>query len=40
MRKGDTKTLNTLNAALKKIHDDGTVDRLMRKYLGADASTQ
>lgn len=40
VRKGDTKTLNTLNAALKKIHDDGTVDRLMRKYLGADATTQ
>jgi lysine/arginine/ornithine transport system substrate-binding protein len=40
VRKGDTKTLDTLNAALKKIHDDGTVDRLMRKYLGADAVTQ
>lgn len=40
VRKGDTNMLNTLNAALKKIHDDGTIDRLMRKYLGADVAAQ
>lgn len=40
VRKGDAGTLKLLDAALKQIRQDGTLDQLTRKYLGAGAAVQ
>ena len=34
VRKNDAKTRDMLDAALKQLRDDGTIDRLMQKHLG------
>jgi len=32
VRKGDTEFINWVNTELKKMHTDGTYDRLWKKY--------
>lgn len=34
VRKGDTETLALINSGLKKINDDGTVDKIMERWKG------
>ncbi len=34
VRKGDTETLNLLNSGLKKVTDDGTIDKIMEQWQG------